>query len=69
MIKNFIFPKLKFSLSQYFYQVHWQFLSSGFWFGIFGQTFATAGGEMRPNCFKNKPPNRKLQARLHLFSH
>ena len=31
--------------------------------GIFGQTLAAAGGEMRPNYFKNSPPNGKLQAR------
>lgn len=46
-----------------FSQVLWQFLSSGFRFGIFDQTLATCGGEMRPNYFKNSPPNRKLQAR------
>ena len=46
-----------------FYQVLWQFLSSGFRFGIFGQTLAAAGGEMRPNYFKYRPPDRKLQAR------
>jgi len=63
MIKNFLFPKLKCSPSRYFYQVLWQFLSSGSRFVIFGQTPAAAGGEMRPNYFKNSPPNRKLQAR------
>jgi len=63
MIKNFLFPKLKCSPSRYFYQVLWQFLSSGFRFGIFGQVLAAAGGEMRPNYFKNRPPDRKLQAR------
>src|SRR3989344_3645820 len=63
MIKNFLFPKLKCSSSRYFYQVLWQFLSSGFRFGIFGQTPAAAGGEMRPNYFKNRPLDRKLQAR------
>jgi len=63
MIKNFLFPKLKCSPSRYFYQVLRQFLSSGFRFGIFGQTHAAAGGEMRPNYFKNSPPDRKLQAR------
>jgi len=62
-MKNFLFPKLKCSSSRYFYQVLWQFLSSGFRFGIFGQILAAAGGEMRPNYFKNSPPNRKLQAR------
>ena len=62
MIKKFLFPKLKCSSSRYFYQVLWQFLSSGFRFGIFGQIPA-AGGEMRPNYFKNSPPDRKLQAR------
>jgi len=61
MIKNFLFPKLKCSSSRYFYQVLWQFLSSEFRFGIFGQTLAAAGGEIRPNYFKNSPPNRKLQ--------
>jgi len=63
MIKNFLFPKLKCSSSRYFYQVLWQFLSSGFRFGIFGQILAACGGEMRPNYFKNRPPDRKLQAR------
>ena len=63
MIKNFLFPKLKRSPSRYFYQVLWQFLSSGFRFGIFGHTLAAAGGEMRPNYFQYRPPNRKLQAR------
>jgi len=53
MTKNFLFPKC--SSSQYFYQVLWQFLSSGFRFGIFGQVPAAAGGEMRPNYFKNSP--------------
>ena len=62
-MKNFLFPKLKCSPSRYFYQVLWQFLNSGFRFGIFGQTPAAAGGEMRPNYFKNSPPDRKLQAR------
>ena len=63
MIKNFLFPKLKCSSSRYFYQVLWQFLSSEFRFGIFGQLLAAAGGEMRPNYFEYSPPNRKLQAR------
>jgi len=64
MIKNFLFPKLKCSPSRYFYQVLWQFLSSGFRFGISrGDFLAACGGEMRPNYFKNSPPNRKLQAR------
>ena len=63
MIKNFLFPKLKCSASRYFYQVLWQFLSSGFRFGIFGQIIAAAGGEMSPNYLKNRPPDRKLQAR------
>jgi len=63
MIKNFLFQKLKCSSSRYFYQVLWQFLSSGFWFGIFGQILAACGGEMRPNYFKNTPPDRKMQAR------
>jgi len=72
-MKNFLFPKLKCSSSRYFYQVLWQFLSSGFRFppsqsfgragGIFGQVPAACGGEMRPNYFKNRPPDRKLQAR------
>ena len=61
MIKNFLFPKLKCSSSRYFYQALWQFLSSGFRFGIFGQTPAAAGGEMRPNYFKNRPHFRKAQ--------
>jgi hypothetical protein len=61
MIKNFLFPKLKCSSSRYFYQVLWQFLSSGFWLGIFGQTLAACGGEMRPNYLKNRPHNRKSQ--------
>ncbi len=60
-MKNFLFPKLKCSSSRYFYQVLWQFLSSGFRFGIFGQTLAAAGGEVRPNYFKNRPPDRKMQ--------
>ncbi len=62
-MKNFLFPKLKCSSSRYFYQVLWQFLSLGFWFVIFGQTLATAGGEMSPNYFKNSPPiiiNQKI---------
>jgi len=63
MIKSFLFPKLKCSSSRYFYRVLWQFLSSGFRFGIFGQILAAIGGEMRPNYFKNRPPDRKLQAR------
>ena|SRR3989338_7737296 len=63
MIKNFLFPKIKRSSSRYFYQVLWRFLSSGFRFGIFDSTLATEGGEMRPNYFKNRPPDRKLQAR------
>jgi hypothetical protein len=75
MVKNFLSPKLKCSSSRYFYRVLWQFLSSGFRFppsqsfgragGIFGQTLARDGsrGEMRPNYFKYRPPNRKLQAR------
>ena len=65
MIKNFPFPKLKRSSSRYFYQVLWQFLSSGFRFGIFGQTLVrdSSRDEMRPNYFKNSPPDRKLQAR------
>ena len=46
-----------------FQRVLWQFLSSGFRFGIFGQILAACGGEMRPNYFKNRPPDRKLQAR------
>gem|GEM_PF-4676223 len=63
-MKNFLFPKLKYSSSRYFYQVFWQFLSSEFRFGIFGQTLAPPWrGEMRPNYFKNRPPDRKLQAR------
>jgi len=61
MIKNFLFPKLKCSSSRYFYQVLWQFLSSGFRFGMFGQTPAACGGEMRPNYFKNRPHFRKAQ--------
>ena len=44
-----------------FLQVLWQFLSSGFRFGIFGQLLAAAGGEMSPNYFKNSPHNRKSQ--------
>ena len=44
-MKDFLFPKLKCSPSRYFYQVLWQFLSSEFRFGIFGQTTAAAGGE------------------------
>ena len=63
MIKNFLFPK--YGSSRYFLQVLWQFLSSGFRFGIFGQTHAAAGGEMRPNYFKNRPPDRKLQVFVH----
>src|SRR3990167_679773 len=63
MIKNFLFPKLKCSSSRYFYQVLWQFLSSGFRVGIFGQVPAACGGEMSPNYLKNRPPDRKLQAR------
>ena len=65
MIKNFLFPKLKCSPSRYFYQVLRQFLSSGFRFGIFDQILAAAGGEMRPNYFKNRPPDRKLQVFVH----
>jgi len=60
MIKNFLFPK--YGSSRYFLQVLWQFLSSGFRFGIFGQTLAACGGEMRPSYFKNSPSDRKLQA-------
>ena len=44
-----------------FQRVLWQFLSSGFRFGIFGQLLAAAGGEMSPNYFKNSPHNRKSQ--------
>ena len=65
MIKNFLFPKLKCSSSRYFYQVLWQFLSSEFWFGIFGQIPATAGGEIRPNYLKYRPPQRKMQVFVH----
>jgi len=67
MIKNFLFPKLKCSSSRYFYQVLWQFLSSEFRFGIFGQTPAAAGGEMRPNYLKYRPQrviNRQTTAHL-----
>jgi len=61
-MKIFLFPKLKCGSSRYFYQVLWQFLSSGFRFGISrGDFLAACGGEMRPNYFKNSPPNRKLQ--------
>jgi len=60
-MQNFLFPKLKCSSSRYFYQVLWQFLSSGFRFGIFGQILAAAGGEMRPNYFKYRPPKRNSQ--------
>ena len=59
-MKNFLFPKLECSSSRYFYQVLWQFLSSGFRFGIFGQILAAAGGEMRPNYFKNSPHRSKF---------
>jgi len=65
MIKNFLFPKLKCSSSRYFYQVLWQFLSSGFRFGIFGRLLAATGGEMRPNYLKYRPPERKLQVFVH----
>ena len=58
-MKKFSF--IKCGSSRYFYQVLWQFLISGFRFGIFGQTLAAAGGEMRPNYFKYTQPARKGQ--------
>ena len=66
-IKNFLFQKLKCSASRYFYQVLWQFLISGFRFGIFGQILTAFGGEMRPNYFHYPPHNRKSQICLARF--
>ena len=68
-MKNFLFPKLKRSSSRYFYQVLWQFLSSGFLFGIFSQTLAAAGGEMRPNYFNNSHITGKENFSAGLCSH
>ena len=55
--KKSVGDSAKRSSSRYFYQVLWQFLSSGFRFGIFGQLLTAVGDEMRPNYFKYRPPN------------
>ena len=63
-IKKISFPKIKMQFEPIFLQVLWQFLSarrsrlSEFSRGDF---LAAAGGENRPNYFKNRPHFRKAQ--------
>ena len=66
-MKKFSFPKIKMQFEPIFLSGSLAVLSSGFLFGIFGQTIAAAGGEMRPNYFHYPPHDRKSQIRLARF--